>query len=98
MKSRSSAIRRTFCAAGQQGQQSHANGRFARLCYYLLPEAQGEQIHKTMGGYGTGLSGSAVLRGQNSDRYERFKSGGYLNGLGWVTMTSEEKFQLHSWI
>jgi hypothetical protein len=38
-----------------------------------------------------GLSGGAILHGQDSDRYERFKTGGYLNGLGWITMTSEEK-------
>jgi hypothetical protein len=38
-----------------------------------------------------GLSGGATLRGQNSDRYERFKSGGYLNGLVWIAMGSEEK-------
>jgi hypothetical protein len=37
------------------------------------------------------LSGGAILRGQNSDRYERFRSGGYLNGLGWIIMSSEEK-------
>lgn len=38
-----------------------------------------------------GLSGGATLRGQNSDTYERFRSEGYLNGLAWIVMGSEEK-------
>jgi hypothetical protein len=38
-----------------------------------------------------GLTGSIVLRGQNPEKYERFRSGGYLNGLGWIVMSSEEK-------
>jgi hypothetical protein len=29
--------------------------------------------------------------GVESDRFERFRTGGYLNGLGWLVMSSEEK-------
>jgi hypothetical protein len=35
--------------------------------------------------------GLASLHAQNANAFDRFKSGGYLNGLAWIAMSSEEK-------